>query len=107
MLLLLCNDNVGEWWWGWCGWNGERPNGFVGPCRNEGGGGGGKNPTELAGGEKSKPLLKGCGDNREGDVDIVSFVFDFIVLLVNEDKNEGVTEDDKDFDGDGVWIIEL
>jgi hypothetical protein len=34
-LNLLCNDDVGEWW---CGWNGDRLNGFAGPCKNGGGG---------------------------------------------------------------------
>jgi hypothetical protein len=53
----------------------------------------------LVGGEKSIPLLKGCGDNREGGVDNGSLVFDFDVLFVNEDKNDGGNED---FEGDDV-----
>jgi hypothetical protein len=33
----------------------------------------------------------------------VSLVFDFDVLVENEDKNDGVNDgDDKDFEGDGV-----
>ncbi len=58
----------------------------------------------MVGGEKSIPLLKGCGDNREGGVDNGSLVFDFDVLFVNEDKNDGGNED---FEGDDVWRIEL
>ena len=61
------------------------------------------NRMDYVGGEKSIPLLKGCGDNKEGGVDNVSLVFDFDVFVVNEDKNDGVNDgDDKDFEGDGV-----
>lgn len=103
MVLLLCNDATDA---GWCGWNGDRPNGFVGPCKNEGGGGG-KKPDGLPGGENSRPLLKGCGDNKDGGVDKVSLFFDFELFVVNDDNSEGVMDADKDFEGDVAWRIEL
>lgn len=64
----------------------------------------------LFGGEKINPLLNGCGDNRDGGVDRVSFVFDFDVFDVNEDKKEGGNDgdaDDRGFGGGDVWRREL
>lgn len=62
----------------------------------------------MVGGEKSIPLLNGCGERRDGGVDRVSFPLDFDDLFVKEDRNEGGNDgDDRDFGGEVFWTIEL
>lgn len=62
----------------------------------------------CVGGEKSIPLLNGCGERRDGGVDNVSLPLDFDDLLVKEDRNEGGNDgDERDFGGEVVWMIEL
>jgi len=92
--------DVGEWWEGAGGWNGDRPNAFGDGWRNEGGNGWGRKLTGFVGGEKISPLLNGCADRSDGGVDNGSLLLDFDVFEVNEERNEGGN------DGD-VWITEL
>lgn len=109
LFVLLCRDNVGEWWWGSVGgWNGDRPNGFDDGWRNDGGNGGGRKLVGLFDGENINPVLNGCGVSRDGGVDNGSLDFDFDVFEVNDERNDGGKDgDERDFGGDDVWRREL